>query len=547
MMPALVAHNLKGAMSAFVSTLSGVWVHAKVLVRQFLTIPESDVNDYPFASSDIAQLHRLCSDPDAATIDEATWRDMLVGPYLAELSKETSIFGQHVLYQRLRTGSVVMQSERIRTLIDSPSQVQALHQACKPLRRAEKEIATVLFGDALPPVPAWVRWAWLLPLALIVSLAAVALSPMAWVPAFATLYILLSTQMRYADRVEQWEQSMKALQMLLRVVSQQGGGDAAAAGKLNRKLARTPAEMLVPGLRAYLDWFAIANVKHYFMTVTQVRKNLPVLRGWFDRIANLEADLALARHLLQTPSFCWAANSGSAAIALEATVHPLLPEAQPLTLTLQGKGAFISGQNGVGKSTLLRTLGLNLIAARAFGLCYAKSASVPSLPVYASMQSEDSLLGGESLYMAELRRAKELLTAADGPHPGVYIIDEIFRGTNHLESVSAAASVLDMLAAKGVVVVSSHNLILASLLAHRLAPLCVAKAANGTLVLASGVLAHTNGIALLSQRGFGEEVEANAGKVFDWLSEYLAHPADCSAVLAEPVLPVSEAEVICRA
>ena len=500
--------------------------------RQLLSIPEPDITDYPFVASDIAQLHRLCSDPDAATIDQATWRDMLVEPYLAELSKETSIFGQHVLYQRLRAGSAVLQSDRIKSLIDSPVQLRALHLACTPLRRAEKEIATMLFDDTLATVPAWVRWAWLLPLALCLSLAAVALSPAAWLPALAALYFLLSTQMGYSDRVEQWERSMNALQMLLRVVSGQGGSDVAAAGKLNRKLTRSPAQLLMPGLRTYLDWFAIANVKHYFLTVTLVRQNLPVLRDWFDRIASMEADIALARHLLHTTSFCWAVPSGSAAIVLEQTVHPLLLDAQPLTLTLQGKGAFISGQNGVGKSTLLRTLGLNLIVARAFGFCYAKSASVPTLPVYASMQSEDSLLGGESLYMAELRRAKELLAAADGPHPGVYIIDEIFRGTNHLESVSAAASVLDRLAAKGVVVVSSHNLILASLLAHRLDPLCVAKDADGALILAGGVLAHTNGIALLSQRGFGAEVEANAGKVFDWLSEYLAHPADCSAVLA---------------
>ena len=89
-----------------------------------------------------------------------------------------------------------------------------------------------------------------------------------------------------------------------------------------------------------------------------------------------------------------------------------------------------------------------------------------------------------------------------------------------------------MLAAKGMVVVSSHNLVLASLLAHRLDPLCVAKGDDGVLTLSSGVLAHTNGIALLSERGFGGAVQANAGKVFDWLSAYLAHPADCGGVLA---------------
>jgi hypothetical protein len=52
------------------------------------------------------------------------------------------------------------------------------------------------------------------------------------------------------------------------------------------------------------------------------------------------------------------------------------------------------------------------------------------------------------------------------------------------------------------------------------------------LALAPGVLAHTNGIALLNQRGFGPRVEAGAGKVFDWLSGYLAHPAASAAVLA---------------
>jgi hypothetical protein len=75
--------------------------------------------------------------------------------------------------------------------------------------------------------------------------------------------------------------------------------------------------------------------------------------------------------------------------------------------------------------------------------------------VYASMQGEYSLLGGESLHMAQLRRAGELLAAADGAHRGIFIIDQIFRGTSHLESVSAAAAVLDALAAKGLVIVSS--------------------------------------------------------------------------------------------
>ncbi len=520
-------------MSALVvPKLSILWKLAVAEVRTMLMLPEREPGDYPFVASDIAQLHRLRGDPAAASIDDATWKDMLLEPYCAELSREVSIFGQHVLYQRLRAGIGDTSQERIKALLDNPARVAELGRTCMPLRHADREIATLLYEDEAPAQPAWAGKTWPLPIAILATVAlALWYSPLAWLATFAVMYFLIANQIRYQERAEEWRRSMNSLQMLLRVVSLRGGRDAAAAGKINRALSRAPGLDLMPGLRSYLDWFALDNISHYFKGARLVHANLPLLRECFNRIANLEADLALARHLLRAPAFCWAARADDGAIALAGTVHPLLPEAQPLTLALDGGGAFISGQNGIGKSTLLRTLGINLIAARAFGFCYAGSARVPSTPVYSSMQSEDSLLGGESLYMAELRRARELLAAAEGPHPGVYIIDEIFRGTNHLESVSAAASVLDVLAAKGLVVVSSHNLVLASLLAHRLEPLCVSKNGDGVLTIGRGVLAHTNGLALLSERGFGAEVEANAGKVLNWLSAYLAQPADCGAVL----------------
>ncbi|MES2015337.1 MAG: DNA mismatch repair protein MutS [Pseudomonadota bacterium] len=500
--------------------------------RALMQIPGREPADFPFVASDVAQLHRLCSDPAGAAIDDATWKDLLLDVYCAQLSQEVSIFGQHALYQRLRAGHGAQHRASIEALLREPGALEQLHQRCKPLRHADQEIATLLHEAVAPPVPWWSGKTWPLMVLLIASVAAATLSPAAWLVTGLVLYLLMSTQMRYQDTMEQWQRAMRSLQMLLRVESLLDGPHAAQASKINRALTRAPVEMLIPGLGVYRDWFMLANVNHYFKGVGLVRDNLALLRACFARLANLEADIALARHLLCTPTFCWAVQGDARAIALRDTVHPLLAQAQPLCLELEGKGAFISGQNGIGKSTLLRTVGINLVAARAFGFCYATSATVPDLPVYASMQSEDAMLGGESLYMAELRRAQELLAASEGPHAGVCIIDEIFRGTNHLESVSAAASVLDVLAAKGLVIVSSHNLVLGSLLAHRLEPLCVARAGDGALTLSDGVLAHTNGIALLAQRGFGPQVEAGAGKVFDWLSSYLAHPADCSAVLA---------------
>ncbi len=499
-------------------------------LRTLFSLPEPEPLDYPFADSDVAQLHRLCADPAAHALDDATWRDLMLDQYRHALSGEVSIVGQQVLYQRLRAGARGV-ADRVRALLDDPARAAALRQACKPLRRADQEIATLLYQDPLPALPRWAAWTWTLPIALLLSIAAAMLvSPVAWIGAGAVLYFLMMQQMRYGLRVEQWTRSIQTVQLLLRVTAQLGGPDAGEASRLNRALNRSHSSS-IPGMRGYQDWFALANVKHYFHTTQLVHAQRPMLRAAMDRVGAIEADLALARHLQDVGAFCWSTRSAGSALALCDMVHPLLPQARPLTLSLGGNGAFISGQNGVGKSTLLRSTGLNLVTACAFGFCYARDARVPDLPVYSSMQNDDSLLGGESLYMAELRRARELMAAAEGPHPGVYLIDEIFRGTNHLESVSAAASVLHVLAQQGLVIVSSHNLVLASLLEDRLDPLCVRRDAGGALVVANGVLAHTNGIALLAEQGFGPGVEANAGKVFDWLHAYLAQPADCKGVL----------------
>jgi DNA mismatch repair ATPase MutS len=135
------------------------------------------------------------------------------------------------------------------------------------------------------------------------------------------------------------------------------------------------------------------------------------------------------------------------------------------------------------------------------------------------MRNEDSLLGGESLYMSELRRARELLDASGAP-AGISLVDEVFRGTNHLESVAAASAVLESLCERDLVLVSSHNLVLSRILAGTLEPFRI-DTAGGVPRLVPGVLRDPNGIALLATKGFGARIEARALEVARWLSGQL--------------------------
>lgn len=512
--------------------------------RSFFRAGEPEPVDYPFSAGDIAQLHRLGGDAAAGSLDAPSRDGLLLDAYFALITGQVSIFGKQVLHQRLvdglDDGARAALTRRLRTLMDDAALLEQSRHACRALRHADTEIAALLLETPLPPVPRWAGVMWLLFAGLVASMAAAVLTPLAYLGAGYCVYQMLSIQMRYTDRVAEWDRSMNSVQMMLRTSTLLGGlkhplldefaGMAQPAARLNRSLSRSPALKALPMGRGYLDWFLLANVKHYFKGIGMVARHRDFLRTCLLRCAGLEADVALAQHLAAGGT-CWAERGGADTIVIEQAVHPLLARPAALSIALEGKGAFISGQNGIGKSTLLRTIGLNLVVARAFGFCYASKATVPMLPLYASMQSEDSLLDGESLYIAELQRARELLAVARGPHRGTFIIDEIFRGTNHLESVSAAAAVLDELAEHSMVMVSSHNLVLASLLEHRLAPFCVAQGEGGALTLAPGLLAHTNGIALLAQRGFGARIEANAAKVFDWLGAYLAQPRGGSDVL----------------
>lgn len=521
-------------------------------VRGLLALSRATPIDYPFADSDVAQLQRVSAAPDSFALDDQTWNDLLLGAYLDRISGEVSIAGRQELYRRLRAGQGDADraafKARLCALLDDPARTAAATEALQPLRGADTEIAALLFeGEAAAP-PRWLSWTALLPLALAASLAAVILSPLAWIGTAAVLYVLIALQMRYHERVEAWKRALNTVQLLLLATSRLGAAlpgeppDAApAARRLHRSLSRSLLARISPDLAGYGDWFALANVRHYFRSNAIVFRERAFLRACWLRCAALEADLALARHLGAHGGWCWAETSAADALAIEEGIHPLLAAPTGLSIALRGQGAFISGPNGAGKSTLLRMLGLNLVLARAFGICHARSARLPMLPVYASMQNEDSLLDGRSLYMGELARARVLLAAAQGPHPGLCLIDEIFRGTNHVESVAAAAAVLDTLAARAFVLVSSHNLELASLLEHRLAPYCLRRDGAGRLALAPGVLDRTNGIALLGTQGFGAEIEHKAQQVAAWLTGYLGRPEAGAHVLRAAGAPPPEA------
>jgi DNA mismatch repair ATPase MutS len=118
-----------------------------------------------------------------------------------------------------------------------------------------------------------------------------------------------------------------------------------------------------------------------------------------------------------------------------------------------------------GKSTLLRAIGTNVVLARAGGPLCASKMRLPPVTLETSMRVHDSLQAGLSHFMAELQRLKHVVTAArsaDGKAVLLYLLDDIFQGTNTVERQVAARKVIKHLLDTGAIgAVTSHDLALA--------------------------------------------------------------------------------------
>ncbi|RPJ49758.1 MAG: hypothetical protein EHM21_06370 [Chloroflexi bacterium] len=193
-----------------------------------------------------------------------------------------------------------------------------------------------------------------------------------------------------------------------------------------------------------------------------------VLPAWLDAWHQLEALVALANFARLNPE-----NTFPEILPLEeqpvlrgeAIGHPLIPSAARVTndFTLQemGEVIVITGSNMSGKSTFLRTLGINLVLAYSGSTVAARAFAALPFRVFTSMTVNDSLSDGISFFYAEVSRLKLLLDQlnANHPLPMFFLIDEIFRGTNNRERQLGTHAYTQALVNKnGVGVISTHDL-----------------------------------------------------------------------------------------
>lgn len=199
--------------------------------------------------------------------------------------------------------------------------------------------------------------------------------------------------------------------------------------------------------------------------------------------------------------------------------HPLIHDCVKNSIRAGQKSVLLTGSNMSGKTSFIRAIGLSVITGSTINTCFARQFSFPETKVHSAIRISDDLLNDKSYYFEEVLAIKTMLDEAAKPAFSIFLLDEIYKGTNTVERIAAGKAVLSSLAKKNnLVFVATHDIELTELLADEYELYHFSEVLDENKVgfdykLKTGKLTNRNAIKILEMNDYPKEVIDEAVKV----------------------------------
>lgn len=254
--------------------------------------------------------------------------------------------------------------------------------------------------------------------------------------------------------------------------------------------------------------------RKFFNCINDIRKYRKDLKELYNTLGELDALMSVAsyREWLDgdyvEPEFL----DKERFIETSEIYHPLIEEAVSNSIVLDDEGIILTGTNMSGKSTFLRTIGVNALLAQTIYTCSAASYKTSFFKIMTSISPEDNISSGKSYYFREAEALKRIISECNSDYPVLCIIDEIFRGTNPVERVNASAEILNYISKHNTLtLVATHDLELTEMLKDRYTCYYFTEdineeGLNFDYKLKEGVCKNRNAVKLLKYLKYPEEI-----------------------------------------
>jgi len=185
------------------------------------------------------------------------------------------------------------------------------------------------------------------------------------------------------------------------------------------------------------------------------------MNHWISIIGEIEALNSLANLVYNNEDFVFPEINSEYKIEFKNLSHPLLNPATRVgndTQFFPQSFVILTGSNMSGKSTFLRSLGINMVLGGIGSVVCASEAKIHPLPVLVSMRLSDSLSDSESYFFAEIKRLKQIMDALEN-QPAFVLLDEILRGTNSDDKRNGTIEVVKkIISKKAIGAIATHDI-----------------------------------------------------------------------------------------
>jgi hypothetical protein len=412
------------------------------------------------------------------SLDDRTWADLNLDDVFAALDRTQSTLGQHALYHRLRTTPLAADLDAFEALVqrmsgDAPARERA-QLALAPLQDPHGYDVWWLGRAGAVERRAWYAVFPLLTSAVIVLAGLAPFWPAAVMPLVALLVldvaIRYTTDFQIGTIARSFRQcgpliaTAESLRFLegdeidaivgplrmdvpslarLKLISRWVNGDPFMLSADADVLMRSVSDV-VAAVYEYLNLALLLDATGVFFAVKDLSRYRNSLVRATAAAGDVDAAISIASYRASRSDWTRPdfrdAETPSELIELR---HPLVQDAVPNSIGLRpGRGVLVTGSNMSGKSTFLRTVGANAVLAQTVNTCLAREYRAPVFHVRSCIGRMDDLLAGKSYYIAEVEALLDLVRASDDRAPHLFLLDELFRGTNAVERIAAGRAVL---------------------------------------------------------------------------------------------------------
>lgn len=414
-----------------------------------------------------------------SVVDDQTWIDLEFPRLFADIDTSQSPFGSQVLYRQLRFYA------------RSPTDAATHYASCKTLQRdaplrerlqlaltnldidANWHLARFIFGSSpqIERIHRLLPWWSLCCIAVTIATLASALPIWVWLTMIAlNLWLIVRCSAPLFRDIEMLKACSRMVRSAHHLAAIRDGDtpipqltQLRSQALLRRRIQRSLGWIgvlyspLVQSIAVWLNLLFLVELAAYARTVARFDRVREELAATFESVGALDAAIAVASWLERQPWHCQPSICSTSRLHLIDGIHPLVARPVPNSIRLEARSALITGSNMAGKTTFIKLVGINVILGRTLGMCLARHAVLPNTSVMAVIRGDHSVASGKSHYFAEMKAIQTFIARADRRCCQLFLIDELFNGTNTVERLAAGRAVLERLDTKAQVLVTTHD------------------------------------------------------------------------------------------